>query len=95
MGTQPGFAALPPARKRIPFNEVRQQIITSSTGLLARLTARFVMPTFALLGQPQRCRNSCYAARAWKICNTRCLRFLPVQKVKTSLPEGVESRPAR
>jgi hypothetical protein len=52
MGTQPGFAALPPARKRIPFNEVRQQIITSSTGLLARLTARIAMPTCALMTRP-------------------------------------------
>jgi len=39
----------------------------------------------------------CQAAvlRLPRICNTRCLRFLPVQKVKIKVPAGRVSRPAR
>ena len=60
-------------------------LLTAATGAVA--SAADVDPSVAKKGS--------YAARAWKICNTRCLRFLPAQNVKTNLPDGFEIRPAR
>jgi hypothetical protein len=70
IGTQPRFAGLSPARERLPLwvrlTEVRQQIRTTSTGLIARLTARFAMPTRALLTRPHVSRG-CSQYGAWLV----------------------------